>query len=127
MLGGGGWYITLFYESFVCPLETIPTWYEDCTTDILVEHKGKPHSDKSEAEHNTEKIAETNAYKPLYDDSEVEWEEYIARCTKCVCCPYIDAFSDLKQYIHPETPTYKGSYLLIIGKWTCDERSCQRT
>ena len=113
-LGDGVWYITLFYKSLVCPLEAIPTRHEDSTTDVLVKHKGEPHSYKSEAEHNTEKIAETNAYKPLYDDSEIEWEEYITRCTKSVCSPYIDAFSDLKQYIHPETPAYKIGDVLII-------------
>ena len=117
----------LLYKALVCPLEAIPTWNEDSTTDILIKHKGEPHSDKSEAEHNTEKIAETNAYEPLYDDSEVEWEEYITRCTKSVCSPYIDTFSDLKQYIHPETPTYKGGDFLIIREWTGNERSTQST
>ena len=106
---------TLLHKPFICPLKAIPTWYEDSTADVFIEHKSEPHSDKSEAEHNTEKIAETHAYEPLYDDSEVEWEEDITSCTKSVCSPYIDAFSNFEQYIYPEAPADKGRYFLIVG------------
>ena len=114
-------WLGLLHKPFICPLEAIPTRYEDSTADVFIEHKGKPHSDKSETEHNTEKIAETYVYKPLYDDSEIEWEEDIARCSKCVCSPDIDALTDLKQYIHPETPAYEGGDFLIIREWISDE------
>ena len=113
--------IRLFHEPLVCPLEAIPTWNEYSTSDILVKNKGEPHTDKSKTEHNTEEIAETYANEPLHDDSKIEREEYITRCTKRVCSPDIDALTNLKQYIHPETPAYKGGDFLIIRKWISDE------
>ena len=92
--------------------------HEDNATDIFVEGKTYPHSDKSEAEGNTDDITHADGYAPLEDNTDNEGVDDIACGAQCAASKDVGSASNLEEDVDKEYPNAHLNNFLIVGKGT---------
>ena len=106
----------MFHETFRAPFARTPTTDKDDASDVLIEGKADPHTDKTETKRDTYDVTQADRDAPLEDDAHDEGIDRVTRGTKGIASEDVGGAANFEEPINDEYPYAHCDNVRIVGE-----------